>query len=104
MRKKDISSVIGTLVTDSPRYADWNYVFDGEAVPLKYDRPEQVEQSGVFSIDMERLTPIQFERLVNTIERVFAKKRSEVYAQLRKEGFKIRALDVTITKPKRNFL
>lgn len=104
MRKNQRERIDGILDQESARYADWNYVFDGDVVPLGTRVPWSRDGNDVFPIDMDRLRPIQFERLVDTVTRIFQAKRNEIYKQLRSEGFSIRATDVKPATVKRNFL
>ena len=101
--KKNLLAVDARLVPDSPRYADWCDIMDGDTVPLASDVKAFAEGVDTYAIDIERLRPVQFNRLVDAIEKKMGLKRSDAY-RLARKGFRIRAEDVRIYKTQRNFL
>lgn len=97
-----------TLVKDSPRYADWHDILDGDEViiesPVSFMAdlgPEKVE---VYKLNIKALRDIQRERLVDWIVRKFNEPRSAAYREIDKRGFPIRAADVMVSTSLRAFL
>lgn len=100
---KQLSLVTGRL-QPGDRYADWNYIFDGDEVPLASTQTSMADGVEVFSIDFKRLRPIQQERLLETMVKRLDITRAEAFKRLRQGLFQIRAEDVRLMKTQRNFL
>ncbi len=97
-----------TLVKSSPRYDDWRHILDDDDVPITSPNsveaqlgPEKVE---VYRLDVKRLNPGQRDRLIDFIVVKFNERRSAAADAIDKEGFPIRATDVTVEVSMRAFL
>ena len=97
-----------TLVTDSPRYRDWNDILRSNEVPIESPKSAEVklgsETAQVYKVDLDRLEKAQLERLVTWIADRFGCKRSAAFAELESNGFPIREADVTVSFDLRAFI
>lgn len=97
-----------TLVTTSPRYADWRDILDGDEVPLESAQTQMAylgeERVEVYKLAIKLLRPIQRDRLAGFIEKQFNYPMSAAYRMMDKSGFPIRAEDVAVSMSPRAFL
>jgi hypothetical protein len=92
----------------SPRYADWRRILGSDDVPLESPHEGMAQLGGeldtVYALDLKKLTPEQFSRLVDWIALQFQERPDHVRKDLTKEGFPIRAADVHVAFSLRAFL
>lgn len=97
------------LVSSSPRYAAWKEIFGCDAVPLKTPgstRADLGEEKNVeiYQLDFRAVTPEQKARLISWLSSKFVDPREEIEREIDREGFPIRAADVTVSFSMRAFL
>lgn len=90
-----------TLYSGSPRYADWHAILGTDDVPLLYPGSGTTELIGegkheVYLLDLSALSEQQMDRLVAFVAKKFRAGQEEVRDGIMREGFPVRAADVTV--------
>lgn len=110
-----------TLNSSSPRYKTWRDILDGDEVPLKHPAaqratlgvpaiertagsPGMEENVEVYAIDIHAMSDLQIKRLIAFVSAKFHAPAKDVELTIGREGFPIRAEDVTVAYSMRAFL
>jgi hypothetical protein len=97
------------LSKSSPRYRDWRAILGSDEAPIENPIPisatfgKSREQIEVHRLDLKRFTPEQMQRLVAWCISEFGRPAEEVEATIKRDGFPIRAEDVTVAIDHRLF-
>jgi hypothetical protein len=97
------------LVSTSPRYADWFSILGTDNVPLRSPGEGETVFIGegkvqAYVLDLDKLSEDQFDKLITFVAKKFRADREVVRKEVQRDGFPIRAEDVTISYDMRAFL
>jgi hypothetical protein len=97
------------LTSTSPRYADWFGILGTDKVPLRSPGEGETEFIGegkvqAYVLNLDKLSEEQFERLITFVAKKFRADREIVRKEVQRDGFPIRAEDVTISYDIRAFI